>query len=272
MNKFQAYLAIIFFSILIYLIVPLVSNNQNYQNNWLAITLNIVSTGMFVLLYEILTSLTFWKYFFQTKFIYRFKQIRISCSYIFRIKVENKYLLVKGKRIDQFQPVGGVYKRLIDCNKFFNTIGIKDDSYIKIDCESKDDLRVRVPAKNFIKFLKWFNSKSEREVDQWREFCEELIRTEILSSKNFPHISYRYLKTVRKGIKYSEYYKIHEFLLYDIYELIPTQEQNEELIKLSKTDDKDGRFIWVEEEVIERLGYYGKEKKYIIGEHSKLII
>jgi hypothetical protein len=272
MSKFQAYIAIIFISILIYLIIPIISNNQNLQNNWLAITLNIVATGLFVLLYEILSSLSFWKYFFQTKFIYRFKQIRISCSYLFRIKVHNKYLLVKGKRINQYQPVGGVYKKLTDCSKTFSTLGVKDDKNIQIDDESKEDLRIRVPAKNFIKFLKWFNLKSDREVDQWREFCEELIRTNILSTENFPHISYRYLKTERKGIKYSDYYQIHEFFIYDIYELIPTQEQTEELIKLIKTDNKDGRFVWVEEEVIERLGYNGTERKYIISEHSKLII
>ena len=45
--------------------------------------------------------------------VFRDKDIRISISYLFRIKVKGKYLLVRGDRIkNQFQPVGGVYKRL----------------------------------------------------------------------------------------------------------------------------------------------------------------
>ena len=38
------------------------------------------------------------------------KNIRLSCAYLFRIKYNGKYLLVKGNRIDQYQPIGGVYK------------------------------------------------------------------------------------------------------------------------------------------------------------------
>ena len=38
------------------------------------------------------------------------KNIRLSCAYLFRIRYNNKYLLIKGNRIDQYQPVGGVYK------------------------------------------------------------------------------------------------------------------------------------------------------------------
>ena len=38
-------------------------------------------------------------------------QIRISFAYLFRIKVDGKYLLVRnGRNFDKFQPVGGAYK------------------------------------------------------------------------------------------------------------------------------------------------------------------
>ena len=39
------------------------------------------------------------------------KDIRLSCAYLFQIKQTNgRYLLIKGRRIDQYQPIGGVYK------------------------------------------------------------------------------------------------------------------------------------------------------------------
>ncbi|MFR7650579.1 MAG: hypothetical protein ACLUYK_04905, partial [Eggerthella lenta] len=38
------------------------------------------------------------------------KRIRISAAYLFRIKIDERYLLILGGNIDQYQPVGGVYK------------------------------------------------------------------------------------------------------------------------------------------------------------------
>ena len=38
------------------------------------------------------------------------KDIRFSISYLYRIKIDDKYLLIKGSKIEQLQPVGGVYK------------------------------------------------------------------------------------------------------------------------------------------------------------------
>lgn len=41
------------------------------------------------------------------------KQIRFSCAYLFRIKVDGRYFLVRDEqRRNHFQPVGGVYKYL----------------------------------------------------------------------------------------------------------------------------------------------------------------
>src|SRR5690554_6335332 len=59
---------------------------------------------------------------FLASTLYRFKHIRVSAAYIFKIEIDGKYLLVKGRNIDQFQPVGGVYKRLPDSSKFFQDL------------------------------------------------------------------------------------------------------------------------------------------------------
>lgn len=56
------------------------------------------------------------KLYFQS--LKRFgKKLRLSTAYLFRIKDENKYVLIKGNRIEQYQPVGGVYKYYDSFNK-----------------------------------------------------------------------------------------------------------------------------------------------------------
>lgn len=67
---------------------------------------------------------------FLASTIYRYRHIRVSAAYIFKINIDGKYLLVKGRNIDQLQPVGGVYKRLPDSSKFFQDLEILDDKRI----------------------------------------------------------------------------------------------------------------------------------------------
>lgn len=270
MSKVKAYFIVVFISTLLYIFLFSIGTNETILNNWLSILLNIVASCIVVVYYEISTSWKYWKLFFQSKLKYRGKDIRLSCSYLFKIKIEDKFLLVKGNRINQYQPVGGVYKKYPDCNNLFKDLEVKDDKNIPIDDKSEEDLRIRVPAKNLIKFLKWYESKEDRETCQWREFNEELIQTGILPSDIFPHIQYRFLKQIRDGIKYSDYFQTNELMIYDIYELIPNENQKMELKNLlTKTDD---RFVLVEEDIILSLGYYKNIKKYNIGEHSKLIL
>ena len=67
--------------------------------------------------------------------------IRISFAYLYRIKIGNKYLLVKNERgTGKFQPVGGVYK-LFDNEKMElkNRYQVKDDN--KIPSEDYEDLK-----------------------------------------------------------------------------------------------------------------------------------
>lgn len=270
MSKQKAIFYSFILAIVIYLLLYFLNPNGSLTNNWLNITLNITASAIILLFYEISSAWKYWKLFFQSKITYRGRDIRLSCSYLFRIKIDDKYLLVKGNRINQYQPVGGVYKKYMDCKNLFKDLEVKDDKNIPIDDKSEEDLRIRVPAKNLIKFLKWYDSKEDRETCQWREFNEELIQTGILSSDIFPHIQYRFIKQIRDGIKYSDYFQINELLIYDIYELMPNEKQKIELKNLlQKTDD---RFVLLDEMIILSLGYDKQFKKYNIGEHSKLIL
>ena len=84
------------------------------------------------------------------KLIKKTDYIRISFAYLFRIKINGQYLLVKNERgTGKFQPIGGVYKyydeekTILTSRKYC----VLEDSCIKIDGTSKNDYRMRVPVK-----------------------------------------------------------------------------------------------------------------------------
>lgn len=212
--------------------------------------------------------------YFCSKNYFKAKEIRLSLSYLFRIKVDGKYLLVKGNRINQYQPVGGVYKRFPSSYPLFSKWNIKDDNCIDLKDVDQDDLRIRVPRKNLFKVLKWFDEGKDREISHWREFSEELVVTNILSHINFPHINYRIKSSYKTDLKYSKHFNCYEILHYDILDLIPNEIQKEELKKLQTAENESEKYVWVEEELIESLGYHKStgNESLTIGEHSKLII
>ena len=69
-------------------------------------------------------------------------------------------------------------------------------------------MRVFVKGINVIEFLEWYNSKEDREISPWREFCEELISTDILHWKYFRFIDYKFKHKVDHHSDYElEFYK-----------------------------------------------------------------
>ena len=105
---------------------------------------------------------------FAKSFLYFNKDIRFSISYLYRIKIDDEYLLIKGNRIDQFQPIGGVYKY------YSSFLSIKNDYEIRSESQNNfcegEDLRFIVKGKYIIPILNWFNSKKNIEVNIHREF------------------------------------------------------------------------------------------------------
>ena len=83
-------------------------------------------------------------------------EIRVSIAYLFQIKINGKYLLVKGNRIDQYQPVGGVFKMLPSFKELKRNYEITDDDRLPIDETSKYDLRIRIKGKNLVKLFQYF--------------------------------------------------------------------------------------------------------------------
>ena len=88
--------------------------------------------------------------------------IRVSVAYLFKIYVDGRYLLVRSRNVPgQFQPVGGVYKRLRDSVEKLNQLEVLDDKEIPICDTTRLDLRVRVKGKHLAAFIKWFESKED---------------------------------------------------------------------------------------------------------------
>lgn len=271
MNKVIAQIIIVAASVIIWLTGEFF--NFSFSNDLKTIGISIFCASAFLLSNEYLLNENYIrKYFFSRKY-FKAKEIRLSLSYLYRIKIDDKYLLIKGDRINQYQPVGGVYKRLNSSAAFFDKYGVKDDNNIALKDSDKDDLRIRVPRKYLFKILKWFDEEKDREVNHWREFSEELIQSKILTHENFPHVFYRVKDTIKTKLKYSPHFKCYEILHYDILELLPTPEQRNELTQLQVITNDD-RIVWAEEEEIERLGYDKNKgtKSIKIGEHCKHII
>jgi len=197
-------------------------------------------------------------------------EIRVSISYLFQIKVSGKYLLVKGNRIDQYQPVGGVFKMLPSFKEMRRNYEVKDDGLIPIDKTSKDDLRIRVKGKNLVKLLRWFYLRKNREVGVHREFYEELISTEILGIDSMRSFTPEYCKTVNTNIHYSKHFDCKEILIYEIYELNLSEQEEEQITKYCQTKPHKAVLATQDDISKECIDLNGSSMK--IGEHAKHIL
>ena len=90
---------------------------------------------------------------FIKSLIYWNQDIRFSIAYLYKIKINNKYLLIKGSKIEQLQPVGGVYKV---CSSF-STIERKLNIIFENErgFYEQEDLRFCTKGKNISKVLNW---------------------------------------------------------------------------------------------------------------------
>lgn len=176
------------------------------------------------------------------------KEVRFSISYLFRVKIDNKYLLIKGNNIKgQYQPIGGVYKYYNSFQTKIEKWGVVPDENIPLNEENKKDLRVKVPKKNVFKFLKWFESNQNREFCVFREFYEEVLK-EIPNENNLflNNFQAEFLRRDNSGLIFSEYYQCKEILIADIFDIKLNSKQEESLKKVGK-NNPNFRFCSYEE-------------------------
>ena len=204
------------------------------------------------------------------------EKIRFSMSYLYRIKIDDKYLLVKNQNFGHYQFVGGKYKRHQQTQHLLkDKFEASDDTKLQNSGLMKDDFALFIPAKNAIKFIDWFNTGKDREISHWREFYEELIegKASVLSKENFPYVNYNFVGKVITPIKRTPGWNTYEILQYDILDLIPTEKQEAELRDLMKKGDTE-YIKWADNELIQNLGHDNRKQKklYDIGIHTKWAI
>ena len=196
------------------------------------------------------------------------KDVRFSIAYLYKIKINDKYLLIKGSKIEQLQPVGGVYKA---CSSF---ITVERNLNINFENEQgfyeKKDLRFYTKGKNINKVLKWFDSRENREVAVYREFYEEIIKNKVLPIEVLSNIEIEFLKQIKPRMSYSKHFKKNEILLFDTYEIHLTNEYNDMICKYIK--EKNDLIKLVDREDIEKECIDIRGKSFKIGAHSQYII
>ncbi|MCX2584350.1 hypothetical protein [Pedobacter sp. MR22-3] len=162
---------------------------------------------------------------FKTKIFKASKPVRVTVAYLFRIEINGKYVLIKRHKKDKigYQPVGGAFKYFKEENReLFDKLGVEPCDYVPRDEDTDQDLRIRLKKrKHLIPFIKWFESRKNREMDPWREFYEELIEPGLLPASEFKHVKYVFIGKHTEGIIPSPVFPIDEFRYAEIYELRP---------------------------------------------------
>lgn len=199
--------------------------------------------------------------------------IRISFAYLYRIKIGNKYLLVKNERgTGKYQPVGGVYKLLGNEKlELRNRYQVKDDNKIPLDRSSRDDYRLRLENRYLRKFVKRFDRKAEREqiYNLSREFREELIEKGIIS---WSQITYRFCGRHMTELHFGDHFQCYELLLADVVELVPTPEQEADLERLVKQQSDIYRFATADEITSLGVDTASGDLRENIADHTLMII
>ena len=197
--------------------------------------------------------------------------IYVSLSYLFRIKIkgQNKYLMVKSNKIpNQYQPVGGVYKR-------FPSSIIKwrewEASEAKNDKHNSDDLRFNVKRKHIPEIRKWFYQRENREVDVWREFCEELVLTTILPKEHFEHIKPEFLYKKEEALIFRKGKNIKQFLIYDIFTINFSEKQEVAISNLLQQSEITDQYAFVNEEDLDKELFTINNKEYQLGYHARYL-
>lgn len=194
-----------------------------------------VETGLIIFSYFVTVGLT-WLVANRRKIKISFqsltrwnKEIRISCAYLFRIKYKDKYVLIKGERIDQYQPIGGVYKYFPSFKHMKEKLEITDEQ--ETSFFEENDLRIRTKGKYISKFIDWFDTRENREVLVNRELIEEVGLADDINNYLLSETKVEFIKQFREEITYSKHFKVNEIKIFDIFDLEIPDELLKEIIE-----------------------------------------
>ena len=269
-RKSNLIILIVFGGFILYRTIFPPEEGDKIANTLFSLSIELVGAILLFSTLQFLQNLHRITFYLQTRLLHRNSEIRLSIAYLFRIKINDQYLLVKSRTRNYFQPVGGAFKTLPGSEKIFEKLKVKPDRLIETEKGiAKGDLRVYVKGINVIEFFEWFDSKEDREISPWREFCEELISTKILPAWEFRYIDYKF-----KGVIQSPILTLDSgdkgMFRFEVYDLIANDEQRPILKKLKQGGNTE-KYIWADEYLINRLGHDERQKQYQheIAPHAK---
>lgn len=203
---------------------------------------------------------------------HRHSNVRISVAYLFKIydQCKNEFLLIRGSKIDQYQPIGGVYKTYQSFRDTKEQLEIKygkDENFYE-----NGDLRLYLPGKNVIKFLRWFNEGKNREVNTTREFYEELIAPGYLPEDVLFGTEFEFLKQDIGNFRKTTYFPgaDGEVLVRNVYEISFNDENI--MRKLRENASEGGKLMFINSDDIKREAVKVNGVDVKIGEHTKLLL
>ncbi len=266
-------LAIIMSIIVVFLIQVYPLDKSPYAALSVSLLANLITTPLFAMLVQLFYNYHRIPLWFKCAWYWN-KEVRLSISYLFRIQVNGKYLLVKNRRRSYYQLVGGAYKAFDGAKATFDKYGVKPDNRFKTTHGiAKSDLRFLVPGLWALRMIDWFHSQKDRETSQWREFCEELLTTDILDKYLFRYVDYTYAGVVQTPMRKAKGLPNQEILIFQLYDLLPSTEQQVALEQLFALGDTDS-VKWASRELIDALGTDHQQEvtPYEIGAHTKWAI
>lgn len=202
----------------------------------------------------------------------RKEMVYVSLSYLFQIKLrgQNQYLMIRGKKIkNQYQPIGGVYKKFASLDSLWRKWGAQET---KNDPENSDDLRFEVQRRFIPEIRKWFYLRKNREIDVWREFCEEMLLTDILSKNTFKHIKPEFLFSKEEALIFRKGRDIKQFLIYDIFTINLSPDQEKELVELYNSAPLTEQYAFVDQKALDKELFIYKEEEFQLGYHARYLI
>lgn len=199
--------------------------------------------------------------------------VRVSMAGLVRVKVEDRYLLVRSERRSQYQPIGGVYKTRVAGRGVLDKLGVKRDIRFGSDDANHNDLRCIVPAASLEKFLGWYLSGVGREMSPEREFHEEAVGEGLLCPKAFARLEMDLERCQVEGVRWSEEMKLWELRVAEIFVLDPNDEQAAAL-RRHAAEPASPRLLWATKEQIERRGWEPGSPQHSFGvsDHSSWIV
>lgn len=198
--------------------------------------------------------------------------IRISAAYLFRIMVDGRYLLIRGRRIrDQFQPVGGVYQYFDSARSKLNDLHSRPDDSLKSNGSDPDDLRIVIPGKNVVKFLEWFDEGVGREINVTREFREELVESGYIDRSILLDFKPELIRHCERELGYSMHFEMCEVLVHDAYEVV-LPEAVQRKLKNYVLENPEGDLVLVGRTDIERGSFERGGFFYNIAPTAKKVL